>query len=352
MKKIRVFIVEDSPVICELLRHIINQDPRLVVAAVATSAEKAMAQLHQVSPDIISMDVQLPGIDGLEATQRIMQQRPTPIVIVSGTIDAKDQQKAMKALRAGALCVVEKPVGPQNANYRILAESLCTKLTIMSQVKLVQQRFPKPLGDKQPKQTTVVPPKNKTFSALGIVASTGGPSALVKLLSDLSVDFPLPIFLVQHIITDFLPGFVRWLNDVCPFDVRIASYGEKPKPGTIYTAPPDHHLECRNHTLITTQTPHVCVQRPSGTVLFQSMAQDYREKAIGVLLTGMGEDGADGLLALKQAGSFTLAEDKTTAVVYGMPAAAMTRNAVCESLPLNNIADRIQHLVMPHKEPA
>lgn len=355
MKKIRVMIVEDSAVVRQFLQHIVGGDPRLEVVAAVDSAEKALRLLEPLSPDVISMDIHLPGMSGLEATQRIMQRKPTPIVVVSGTMDSGEPKQSMHALRAGALAVVEKPVGTHHHDYDMLADRLCTQLAIMSQVNVIRQRFN---GQRRP---PVQPSQNATsipavdsgrevssqFSVLGLVASTGGPGALQTLLPALGADFPLPIVLVQHIMASFHDGFVGWLNEICPLPVCTATGLQRLQPGHVYVAPAERHLEVRGSSLSLPASEAVCGQRPSGTVLFQSMARTLGTRALAVLLTGMGEDGAAGLEEIRQAGGYTIAEDESTAVVYGMPAAAVRRRAVCESLPLFDIGPRIRELIRP-----
>ena len=361
MNKIRVLIVEDSLVIREFLRHIIGQDPRLEVATAVESAEEALDILDRVAPDVISMDIRLPGMNGFEATRRIMAERPTPIVVVSASVEDEDLKITMNALRAGALTVVEKPVGTAHEDYESLAERLCTQLAIMSQVKVIRQRIDRgpelnPDTGRGGARTAPAVPRTQSrmggaYRALGVVASTGGPKALVDLLGGLGPDFPLPILLVQHITASFLGGFVAWLDGACPFQVVIAKDDEVPAPGKVYMAPADRHLTLAGGCLRTDGGDPVCAQRPSGTVLLRAMARSLGPGALGVLLTGMGEDGAEGLLEVRQAGGYTLAEDASTAVVYGMPAAAVERGAVCESLPLPAIAPRVLELVTyPHEE--
>ncbi len=211
MKKIRVMIVEDSAVVSALLEYSIGRDPRLEVCATAASAEDALGMLNRISPDVIAMDIRLPGMDGLEATRRIMSKKPVPIVVVASSVESgKWNTIPMEALRAGALTVLEKPAGTSNAEYQALAERLCTQLAIMSQVKLVRRN-----GHGKPDGATGRVPRSwgaraGTFQMLGIVCSTGGPGALVQLLGALGPAFPLPILLVQH-MTGQLSGGVRFL---------------------------------------------------------------------------------------------------------------------------------------------
>lgn len=345
MKKIRVMIVEDSPVISALLEYSIGNDPRLEVCATAASAEDALERLATISPDVIAMDIRLPGMDGLECTRRIMSTKPIPIVVVAASVESgKWNATPMEALRAGALAVLEKPAGTTHADYQALSERLCTQLLIMSQVKLITQH-----GHWDPPAGAVSTGKSGTFERgvfkmLGIVCSTGGPGALVQLLGALGAAFPLPILLVQHMTASFIAGFASWLGVVCPFPVEVVTSGCTPQGGTVYVAPAERHLRIEAGRLRLDAGKPISFQRPSGTVLFQSMAQDLGAAGLGVLLTGMGDDGASGLLEMRRSGAYTIAEDESTAVVYGMPAVAVAIQAVRESLPLHAIAPRILEL--------
>lgn len=341
--KIRVLIVEDSLVVRELLKHIIGLDDRFEVVGAVESAEEGLVQLDALRPDVISLDIRLPGMNGLDATLQIMAKRPTPIVVVAANVDDDELNIAMNALRAGALAVVEKPVGVTNAAFESMAQHLCTQLAIMSQVKVVRQGIDRGLrfGTAEP---PVARRPAKGYSLVGIVSSTGGPQALVQLLGSLGKDFPLPILLVQHITASFLEGFVSWLSGVTPFKVRIAHGGDVPEPGTVYVPPADRHLALRGGKLELVDSPPLHSQKPSGSVLLSSLAKDLGRRAIGVVLTGMGSDGADGMAELHKAGGHTIAEDESTCVVFGMPAAAAKLGAVKDMLPLPRIAQRLVQL--------
>lgn len=364
MKKINVMIVEDSRTVSEFLQHIINRDPRLQVVANVRSGEEALESLDKVCPDIISLDIRLPGMNGLEATQRIMNERPTPIVVVSSDVQDDELNISMNALRAGALAVVQKPVGLKHADYEGLASELCTKLAIMSEVRVIRQRYrtfaPKaetrpvpvaspsvvlPHGRPDPR---IVPPR-----VLGLVASTGGPNAIVQVLNCLTPNFTAPILLVQHITPGFVRGFVGWLNDVVPgLSVVEAMQGMALEPRTVYVAPAGRHLVLGPpfHVQLT-DAPAVNAQKPSGTVLFRSLA-GQGSAAAAVLLTGMGEDGALGMRDMHDAGAYTIVEDESTAVVYGMPAAAVRLGAASVALPLGEIGPRLNVLFNPRLAPA
>lgn len=347
--RIKVMIVEDSAVVRELLRHIIGGDPRFDIVAAVDSAEEALECLEAVAPDVITLDIRLPKMNGLDATLQIMARRPTPIVVVSAHVESGELNIAMNALRAGALTVVEKPVGVSSNDYDSIADDLRNQLVIMSQVKVVRQVRRRDLcfgtGPKIADGAPLAGSARVDPEVVAVVASTGGPNAVSVVLNGLGRDFPRPILVVQHITPSFSDGFAAWLREVTGMPVSIAKGGEAPRPGHVYLPPADHHLLYRGGHLRIEGGDPVSSQRPSGTVLFASLAEELGARALGVLLTGMGGDGAEGLLAMRRAGAYTLAEDASTAVIFGMPAAAISMGGATEALPLPAIAPRILRLM-------
>lgn len=353
---IRVMIVEDSLVVRTYLEHIIDRDPRLTLVASVTSAEEALACLKRVAPDVISLDVRLPKMNGFEATMMIMSERPTPIVIFASDVNTSDLNISRNAFRAGAVSVLEKPTGAMSENFEKIADGICDQLVCMSQVKVVRQQVSRILQLSESddfrnlemfRSSKLTTPPDNAFDILGIVASTGGPSALVRVLSKLPDDFPLPILLVQHITSSFLQGFTTWLSGLCPFEVRIANAGERIEAGRIYMAPVEHHLQLVSGRIQLSRADPVSMQRPSGTVLFRSMARNTTLRSLAILMTGMGDDGAEGMKDIYEAGGHTIAQDEKSCAIYGMPAEAVRLNAVTESLPLDRIAQRLTQLVGP-----
>lgn len=344
MKPKRVLIVEDSAVVSELLQRIIRADPRLEVAAAVPTAEEALEMLQRVLPDVISLDIRLPGMQGLEATRRIMATRPTPIVIVSA-IDSRETDLSMQALRAGALAVVEKPRAATHANYEAIARHLCTQLAIMSEVCVVRQKLRADSAAPAAELSRTHGAAASDFRLLGIAASTGGPSALAEILTRLGTGFPLPIAIVQHMTPTFVGGFGAWLGGATRLRVEVVERRAQLSAGAVYLPPGDRHLVVEGASVRADDAEPVYGHRPSGNVLFASMAQSLGTGGIGVVLTGMGADGAAGLVELQRAGGYTIAEDESTAVVYGMPASAVRAGGVREQLGLGAIADRILELV-------
>jgi two-component system chemotaxis response regulator CheB len=252
----------------------------------------------------------------------------------------------MEAVKAGALSVVEKPVATSHAAYTGIAARLYTQLAIMSEVKVVRQR-PSARSDRDmPLRVNGV---SSAWRLLTIGASTGGPNALLQMLGAFGGRFPLPIVIVQHMTASFLDGFARWLSG-CGLPVSVVNERVLLEPGKVYLAPGDAHVVVDAVSASPNTAPPVRGHRPAANVLFSSAARHFGSSAIGVLLTGMGDDGADGLREIRSAGGFTIAEAESTAVVYGMPAAAVSAGAVCESLPLDEIAPRILEMAGVGKE--
>lgn len=350
--RVRVMLVEDSLVVRTLLTHIVGRDPRLELAGAVGSGEEALAAIETIRPDVVSMDIRLPGIDGLETTRRIMAERPTPIVVIADAVEDSSLRISMNALRAGALSVVEKPVATTHAGYDAVAGEICTQLRIMAAVPVIRRR---PIGSAWPDRqagaalhSTFLPASDAQPIVLAIAASTGGPPALAKVIGALPADFPLPVLLVQHMGAAFMEGFASWLDGVVGLPVALAREGERIVPGRVHVAPGDRHLELGpGRTLRIGDSAPVGGQRPAATVLFRSVARHAGPRAIGALLTGMGEDGALGLADMHRAGAATIAEHESTAVVYGMPGAAVRLSAAGSVLPIDEIAGHILRAARP-----
>lgn len=342
MSRIRVLIVEDSAVVREHLRRIISADERFDVVGMASTGEEALSVVERLAPDIITMDIHLPGIQGLDATRQIMALRPTPIVIVSG-VESADASLSMQALRAGALSVVEKPGAATQAGFEAIAARLRTQLAIMSEVKVVRRRDVGGLAAR-PAPGAGYASRSPRYRILAVAASTGGPNALLQLINGLGSRCSLPIAVVQHMTPAFIPGFADWLSTVTNLPVALVRNAMPLEPATIYIAEPGCHLAVKSMSALGDEGSPVGGHRPSANVLFASVARAFKAAAIGVVLTGMGDDGAPGLLEMRREGAFTIAESESTSVVYGMPAAAVKLNAVCESHPVGAIAERVLEL--------
>lgn len=335
---IRVLVVEDSPVMRELLVHILSLDPELCVVAAVDSGEAAITEAARLKPDVITMDFHLPSMDGFAATKQIMQESPTPVLVVSSRSSSTETAWAFRALEAGALAVVEKPAGPGHPQHEKVTAELLRTVKLMSEVKVVRRR---PARVALRPRTGALPlgPAKPEIVAIG--ASTGGPPALNAILSRLPRDFPVPIVVVQHISPGFIEGFVQWLALSCPMALRVASHGMPLLPGCVYLAPDARHMEITSRGSIALVPPAhgnsgIC---PSVAVLFRSIAQVFGARAVGVLLTGMGKDGAEELKLIRERGGLTFAQDRDSAVVHGMPGEAIRLGAADYELSPAEIAE-------------
>ena len=338
---VRVLIAEDSLTVREYLRYSIDSRPDMQVVAVARDGEEAVRMVQMHHPDVVSMDIHMPVMDGLKATERIMAEYPVPIVIVTSSWYS-DRDNLFRAMRAGALTLLKKPPGPGHPDSAGLMAKVIDTLKVMSEVKVVR-RFHKPAGSPiheaaHPKGPVAYsPPQGVKMVAIG--SSTGGPPVLKTIFQLLSSDFPLPILAVQHITAGFLEGMVDWLNKECPLSVRIPRDGEWVQAGNVYFAPDNHHMGIREGGLIFLNTdPPESGLRPSVSSLFRSAARSYGSRAVGVLLTGMGKDGAQELKEMKDAGAVTLVQDKESCAVFGMPGEAVKIGGASHILAPEEIA--------------
>jgi two-component system, chemotaxis family, protein-glutamate methylesterase/glutaminase len=347
---LRVLVTEDSVVARALLVSIINRDPGLEVVGEGRDGEHAVKLAADLKPDVITMDVHMPKLDGLEATRRIMSETPTPIVVISA-IDPKDVKMSFEALNSGALAVLAKPSGPTAADFDERASEIVATVKTMAGVKVVRRRprlspqsavhSPQAIAP-TPDTRHPAPATRRRIELVAIGSSTGGPDALGKIIGALPDNVPVPILIVQHITVGFHQGLVDWLNNITPLSVKLGEKGHRPVPGEVILAPGERHMavDSSKRLTLTTESP-VRGHRPSATHLFRSVANVYGANALGVILTGMGDDGADGLVELKRAGGWVIGQDEATCVVYGMPREAAARGAVTEVLPLPQIAGAI-----------
>lgn len=330
-KKVGVMVVDDSPICRQLISDALSKDPDLEVVATAGNGEEAIAQAAKFRPSVITMDVDMPVMDGLDAVERIMAETPIPILMLTADPRAQAPELTCRALELGALALQVKPAldaGPE-------AWNLAREVKLLSSVKVIRH-----LRGVNRKKGLATAPKVSapqdaaafSTSPIGLVAiasSTGGPQVMHKLLSELPGDFPAPIVLVQHINASFAESLAGWLSASSKLKVRLANDGDALVPGEVLIAPPGRHMvvPTRGRVSLRSGEPkdgHV----PSGSLLLESVARSYGRRALGVILTGMGADGADGLWAIKNAGGRTVAQNEESCVVFGMPGAAVAKGAV------------------------
>jgi two-component system, chemotaxis family, response regulator WspF len=329
---VRIGIVNDSPMAAELLRRLIRKSGKHQIAWIARDGAEAVKLCERDLPGLVLMDLIMPFMDGAEATRRIMSQTPCPILIVTATVGG-NAAKVFEALGAGAIDAIDTPtvIGSQDTGGALL---------------LKIQGIERQNSWREHSADDIVSKVESTANKLVLIgASAGGPAALVEVLSALPEDFSPGIVIVQHINQLFAPGLVEWLKGHSRLPVRLACVGDSVKSGTVLVAGTDDHLVFKNSCeLGYTAEPEENPYRPSVDVFFESAARFFRGTMTGVLLTGMGRDGARGLKILRDAGFHTIAQDQNTSAVYGMPKAAAALNAASEILPLKRIGPRLSEL--------
>lgn len=342
-KIIRVVIADDSLVSREMLAQILTSDSDIEVIGLAKDGQEAVEMVERLRPDLVTMDVHMPRMDGLKATEQIMAFTPTPILVVSSSVYGQGMGRAFDALNLGALEVMKKPEARDWAELDRIGREIIRRVKVLANVRVITHiRGRRTIGggvvthaDTQPNQRTLI--------AIG--SSTGGPSALLDVLGRLPADLPVPIVIAQHIADGFIPGLVSWLDAGCEIGVRAAEDGEVPEPGKAYFAPTGSNLVMDGKTMRFQAPGHGQLYIPSADTLFESVSRSHGKRAVGVILTGMGADGANGLKLMRNAGARTIAQDEATCTVFGMPKAAIDIGAAESVLPVQGIADGIQTML-------
>ncbi|KTD11982.1 chemotaxis response regulator protein-glutamate methylesterase CheB [Legionella gratiana] len=338
---IKILIVDDSPTEIALIQNIIESAKDMEVIGVAKNGKEAIELAERLKPNLITMDIHMPVMDGLEATRIIMAHHPVPIVVISSMINDESVHATFHILDAGALTALEKPVSVFSPSFEDSKNRIIDILRSLADIRVIKKPLKKYLPHKHKKEKTLYTGE-PIYEIIAIGASIGGPRALKTILSQLQADFPIPIVIVQHMSSGFIRGFAQWLAENVDLTVKNAENYEVLKAGTVYIAPEQKHMEIdraqKNLMCKLVDAPPVSGFCPSITRLFQSIAKVSGEKAIGMLLTGMSDDGATGLLELKLANGRTLIQDKESSVVFGMSAVAQSLDAVEKVIELEHIA--------------
>jgi two-component system chemotaxis response regulator CheB len=340
-RKISVLVVDDSKVAQMLLVHILESDPEIRVVGTVSDGQAALEFVKERAPDVILMDLHMPGMDGFETTRRIMETQPVPIIVCTATADPREVATVFRVMEVGALACVEKPVGREHADFDQIAAHLRQTVKLMSEVKVVRRwararPAPTPSPVSRPAELNRAPAE---ITFIGIGASTGGPQVLQEILMSLPKAFPVPILIVQHIAHGFLPGLAEWLNQTTALQIHVGAHGALPLPGHVYLAPDDFHMgiSASGRILLTKEEPQNHL-RPAVSYLFRSLADACGPGAVGVLLTGMGKDGAAELKLMKDSGAVTIAQDRESSVVHGMPREAIEIGGATYVLAADKIA--------------
>jgi two-component system chemotaxis response regulator CheB len=347
-RKINVLVADDSQVARMLLVHLLESDPQIGVIGAVSDGQAALDFVAENKPDVVLMDIHMPRMDGFEATRRIMETQPVPIVICTATTNPKEVATTFRLMEAGAVACIEKPVSRKHADFEAMVTNLLQMVKLMSEVKVVR-RWPRSRST-FPQEVGAGPVELQRARAevkfIGIGASTGGPPLLQTILAGLPKDFSVPILIVQHIAHGFLPGLAEWLNQTTGFKIQIASYGALPLPGHVYLAPDDFHMGigASGRIVLTREEPENGL-RPAVSYLFRSLAEVCGPNALGVLLSGMGKDGAAELKLMKDKGAVTIAQDQESSVVHGMPGEAIALGGATHVLPADKIPDALFTLV-------
>jgi two-component system, chemotaxis family, protein-glutamate methylesterase/glutaminase len=340
---VKVFLVEDSAIALAILQRLLASSPEIEVVGTARNGIEALENIPKANPDVICTDLLMGKMGGLELTQQLMARYPRPILVVSQAVQQTDTDTIFRLLEAGAVDVFPKPKTGLQEDYEQSKQALILKIRVLAGVKVfkktLRQTVPSASSTGAPAQRPSPEPSGAQYKILAIGGSTGGPQAFHKILSKLPAHFPLPIVCIQHISEGFLSGLVSWLDADCLLKVKIAAEGEKPLLGYVYYAPERQHLSVNHQGCFTySAAPPVSSHRPSVSVTFQALAEVYGAETIGVLLTGMGRDGADGMKAIAQTGGLTIAQDEDSSVIFGMPHEAIQLGAVQHVLDIYDIA--------------
>jgi two-component system chemotaxis response regulator CheB len=330
---IKVLIVDDSSLARSILRDFLEDDAQFRVVGEARNGLEALQKTHLLNPDLITMDLEMPVMSGLEAISIIMGDMPTPIVVISVKSSAKI---AYEATMKGALEFYSKDVFTLSLG-REQRLHIYETLKRISGTGIKRKRLDNDHGLPLPAGRI----KLRPIRAVVIAASTGGPKALMQVFSRLPANFPVPLITVQHNSSGFDKGFVQWMQGYTPLEVRLAEDHTIPRQGTIYIAPTDTHLIIQGRYLALIGGEPVQNQKPAADMLFKSAARTLGAEVVSVVLTGMGSDGAEGTVAIREAGGITIAQDEASALIYGMPKAALETGCVDMVLPLENIPSRL-----------
>ena len=339
--KVRVLVAEDSITARHLLVALLREDPDIEVVGEAANGVEAVELTRRLRPSVVVMDIRMPVMDGFEATKRIMIESPTPVVIVTA---AADVELSLRAVQIGALALLPKPTAPGAPSFATQASRLVSLVKAFSEVKVVRRR-----ADASTTARALDPllADKSAAKVVAIAASTGGPAALYQLLAQMPRTSATPFLIVQHIADGFTAGLASWLSSGTPLPVKVAEHGEPLAAGTIYIAAEHAHLEVtRESTVSLSHQPPVGGFRPSASVLFKSVAQAYGSAAVAVVLTGMGRDGFDGIVAIREAGGRVLAQDEESSVVFGMPGVVVAEGLADAVGPVDDLADRLRQMVM------
>jgi two-component system chemotaxis response regulator CheB len=341
--KIRAVVAEDSIFTQKLLVKILESDPGIEVVGVARNGREAVELVGRLKPSIVTMDIRMPVMDGFQATQVIMSECPTPILVISSSVSGEDLKISFNAIQAGALDIVEKPRGSLQSDYQEIGAEIVKRVKLIADIRVFRHLSPR--LHRQVTWPAEEPKGGFSQKVVAIGASTGGPSALNRLLGMMPEKFPTSIFITQHISEGFGCGCVEWLAKKSSLKVKVAEEGEGIAPGVVYFSPDRALLEVISRRRIHLRGPSSTEERLNIDAMMKSVASVFGDRSIGVLLTGMGSDGVEGLKRIKEAGGSTIVQDEESSIVFGMPKAAIEAGVADRVLPLDEILQGIMDLL-------
>jgi two-component system chemotaxis response regulator CheB len=348
---IKVLIVDDSQTTLEYLKYLLSLDKEIVITGIADNGREAVELSQRKPPDVILMDIHMPQMDGFEATRIIMERNPAPIVIMSASHNVKDTDVIFRAMEAGAVALANKPRGLDHPDYESSVKELIQTVKLMAEIKVIRRRpiVKRKPEEREPRPESLFVKPTVSPAAIRVIAmgaSAGGPPVLQAILSRIAKKFPASLLIVQHIACGFVEGLIEWLSQTTDCPIHLATHEETLLPGHIYFAPDNYHMGVGNSgRIVLSKGGSENGSRPSISYLFRSVAEVYGANAVGVLLTGMGRDGADGLKLMRDQGAITIVQDQASSLVHGMAGEAIKLNGAMYELHYDNIAPTLLSLV-------
>lgn len=343
MSKIRVLVVDDSALMRKVISDMLNEDPDIEVIGTARDGYDAIKKIHELKPDVVTLDIEMPKLDGINTLGYIMSETPLPVIMLS-SYTREGAEATLKALEYGAFDFVPKPSGPISLDIRRVKEELIAKIKVAYRADLSRLKFLLPRRERKIEKVEKVPVA-KVNAVVAIASSTGGPRALQEVIPKLPSDIKASILIVQHMPKGFTKSLAERLDSLSQIDVKEAKEDDVLREGLALIAPGDYHMVVKRGedgvVVKLNQDPPLWGVRPAADIMMLSVAEVFKNRVVGVVLTGMGRDGANGLKKIKEYGGITIAEDKSTCVVFGMPKVAIEEGAVKMVAPLNEIADKI-----------
>lgn len=343
MSKIRVLVVDDSALMRKVISDMLNEDPDIEVIGTARDGYDAIKKIHELKPDVVTLDIEMPKLDGINTLGYIMSETPLPVIMLS-SYTREGAEATLRALEYGAFDFVPKPSGPISLDIRRVKEELIAKIKVAYRADLSRLKFLLPRRERKIEKVEKIPVA-KVNAVVAIASSTGGPRALQEVIPKLPSDIKASILIVQHMPKGFTKSLAERLDSLSQIDVKEAKEDDVLREGLALIAPGDYHMVVKRGedgvVVKLNQDPPLWGVRPAADIMMLSVAEVFKNRVVGVVLTGMGRDGANGLKKIKEYGGITIAEDKSTCVVFGMPKVAIEEGAVKMVAPLNEIADKI-----------